>query len=204
VRVDRLVRAIPARRQAIGDRKQCDVDLHGSGRMQIAIDGAAPERLRLVDEKPRAEMVAYECGDMRAQALAGTQALQNLARERGPPHVVTDEGDPPVPWTDGARERLGGIMQKRTPAKRLAAGQLIGKRLLEQPTNLRTMALERAYMKGAAGLFPGQCDRLSEDLDRVVVDIEMVVAILLHTPERIELGEHDSRCAQLTEQLEPA
>ncbi len=89
---DRLVGLAPARRQAVGDRQQRDVDLDRLAGDEVAVDGAAVER-PLVDEEAEAQVMARERRDVGAQALAGAQAREDLARHLGALAVVAGEAD---------------------------------------------------------------------------------------------------------------
>ena len=83
-------------------------------------------------EEAESQVVAHERRDVRAQPLARAQAPEHLAGELGAAHVVADERHAPVRRAHLARERLGGVVQQRPPAQRLAARQLVGERLGQQ------------------------------------------------------------------------
>ena len=91
----------------------------------------ARQRLGLVHEEAEAQVVAHERRDVRAQPLARAQ----------PPRTARASSAPRASWPMNvtrpsgahlARERLGGVVQQRAPAQRLAARQLVGERLGQQ------------------------------------------------------------------------
>src|SRR5438034_304401 len=75
---DGLVGLAPARGQPVGHAQQRDVGLDRLGLQQVAVELVAIER-HLVDQKAQAEVMAREGGDVRAQPLAGAQALEHRA-----------------------------------------------------------------------------------------------------------------------------
>ena len=77
---DRLVRLAPARREAVGDRQQRDVDLDRRARHEVAVQ-RAPRQRPLVDEEAEAQVMAHERRDVRLQPLARAQPREDLARE---------------------------------------------------------------------------------------------------------------------------
>ena len=79
VRVDRLVRAVAARRQAVGDRQQRDVDLDRRAGAQVGEHRAARERLGLVHEEAEAQVMARRA-PRRARAAARWRAAARAPR----------------------------------------------------------------------------------------------------------------------------
>ncbi len=148
-------------------------------------------------EKTQPQVVAHERRHVRLQPRARPQPGEHLAGELRPQGVVPDEGDAPVRWTHLARQRLGGIVQQRTPAQRAPTGQPVGQRLREQRRQFPA-ALAPHQHRGV----PLQRDRLGEHLERVVVHVEVVEATLLDVPQRVDLGEHDGSGAHLPHQLQ--
>ena len=114
-------RAVAARRQPVGDRQQRDVDLDRRAGAQVGEHRPPRQRLRLVHEEAEPQVVAHQRRDVRAQPLAGAQPPEHLARQLRAAHVVADERHAPVARANPARERLGGVVQQRPPAQRLAA-----------------------------------------------------------------------------------
>ncbi len=151
-------------------------------------------------------MVAHERRDVRAQPLAGAQASSTSRASCAPRAVVADEGHAPVRGANCACQRLGGIVQQSAPAQRLARG------------SSRRRAARAAASRPARGAAPsasatspgpgpcgrGQLDRAVEHLERVAVDIGVMEAVLLDATQRLELGQHDGRRAQLAHQLDAA
>ena len=142
-------------------------------------------------------MVAHERGDVGAQALAGAQALQHRARELGAARVVAEERDATV-GAHGAGERLGGVVQQRAPAQRLAACELVRERLGQQRRD-RLSELGGAENGGRIGL---QRDRALEHLERVAVDVAVVVAALLYAAQGIQLRQHGRGDPERVHQLQ--
>ncbi len=76
MRLDRLLRAVPARGEAVGDREQRDVDLHGLAGTQVGEHACGAQRLGLVHEKAQPQVVAHERRYMRPQAPARRAACR--------------------------------------------------------------------------------------------------------------------------------
>jgi hypothetical protein len=109
---------------------------------------------------------------------------------------VAREPDPPVGQLH-ARLRLGRVVQQRREAQPAPAGQLVGERLGQQ----------RAHRLGQLGAEHGgrvalERDGLLEHLERVAVDVAVVVGVLPDPAQRGELGQHDAGQPELVHQLE--
>ena len=96
--------------------------------------------------------------------------------------------------------RLGDVVQQRAPAQRAAARELVGERLGEQ--RARRPRARSAAERPPPGRAASAIVSL-EHLERVPVDVEVVVDGLLDPAQRLELGQHDRRRAELVEQREP-
>jgi hypothetical protein len=150
-----------------------------------------------VHEKAGSQVMADERRDVRAQPLARAQPAEHRLRELGATDVVADERDPPVDGSHGAGEGLGRIVQERTPAQRLTAGEPVGERLHQQRGQLCPMlCIENPDRVGLQG------DRAVEHLERVAVDVEMVKAALLYPAQRLQLRQHRGRGPHVAHQLE--
>src|SRR5579875_2093673 len=175
VRADGLARAIAAGGQTVGDGQQRDVDLHRRARAQVLEHRHARERLWLVHEEASAQVMARERGDVLAQPLASAQPREHLARELRAARVVADERHAPVVGAHRARQRLGGVVQQRTPAQCLPARHLIGERLGEHLRDLALASGEQRTPRGVArARVAGELDGAVERLERVLVHVEVV------------------------------
>src|SRR5579875_2745847 len=175
VRADGLARAIAAGGQTVGDGQQRDVDLHRRARAQVLEHRRARERLWLVHEEASAQVMARERGDVLAQPLASAQPREHLARELRAARVVADERHAPVVGAHRARQRLGGVVQQRTPAQCLPARHLIGERLGEHLRDLALASGEQRTPRGVArARVAGELDGAVERLERVLVHVEVV------------------------------
>ena len=103
--------------------------------------------------------------------------------------IVTHEGDPSV-RADRACGRLADVVEERAEPQRLAAGELVRERLVEHGAHAGLgIAVDR--------------DQVPQDLERVVVDVEVVVAALLDAVEGGQLGQHRLEQAEPVGQGEP-
>ena len=84
------------------------------------------------------------------------------------------------------RGGLGDVVQQRAEAQREAAVDLVGERLGEQRRDGRGVGRPDAEHRGRVGL---ERDRLLEHLERVGVDVGVVVAVLLDAAQRVQLGQ---------------
>src|SRR5665809_168104 len=116
-----------------------------------------------------------ELGDPRARAKAPADGRHDL----GPQGVVPDKGDPAV-GTRAARGRLGDVVQQSGEAEALAAGHLVGQWPREDLADRGPVVSEDLAEP------PLELDLVSEHVDRVAVDIEMVELALLDPPERFD------------------
>src|SRR5204863_83046 len=120
-------------------------------------------------------------------------AICDLARVDGlldlddahPFPVVADEGD--VVAVDPARRGLPHVVHDGTKTQCPAPGQLVGERLGELLGDLRRTVARVPLQVGL------DLEQLPQDLDRVTVDIEMVIRVLLDTAERLELRQDRRR-----------
>jgi hypothetical protein len=170
-----------------------------------------------VHEKAEPQMVAHERGHVCAQALARAKPAEQRARELRSALVVAEERHATVARSHLARQRLGRVVQQRSPTQRLATGHAVGERLGEQPRDRNAAPLERGrdvccprplrrgrgrelrrgHLRArcsrgqghrAALGDVGQGDRALEHLEGVVVYVGMVEAALLDVAQRVQLG----------------
>ena len=127
--------------------------------------------------------MAHERGDVGLEPLARAQPGEDVARELRARAVVTEEGRRAVVAVAEGRG-LRGIVQQRAEAQGEAAVEVVGERLGEQPAH-RVRVLGAEHGRGVR--LDGE--RLLEHLDRVVVDVGVVVAVLRDALQRRELGE---------------
>ena len=107
--------------------------------------------------------------------------------------VVADEGDEAALVLLAGR-RLARVVQDGREAQRLAAGELVGERLGEQRADVGG-DIAREPLEIALDL-----EQVGEHLERVPVDVEVVVGVLLDPAQALELREHPGRAAELVEQ----
>ena len=100
--------------------------------------------------------------------------------------VVADEGDVAVALPPG--RGLAEVVQEGAEAKRLAAGQLVGERLGQQRLELRRPASPQTRPRSRLDL-----EQALEDRERVAVDVEVVVGVLLDAAQGLQLGEDRRR-----------
>ncbi len=93
-----------------------------------------------------------------------------------------------------ARHRLADVVQDGAEAKRRAATEIVGERLVEQHAHLS------GSLAGVAVEVALDREQLLEHLDRVIVDVEVVVRVLDHASQRGELRQHGGRRPELVEQ----
>ena len=206
VRVDRLLGALAARGQAVGDRQQRHVDLDRARRR-----AGSRYTVRRASgwgswtRKPEPQVVAHERRDVGAQPLAGAQPREHRPGQLGPARVVADERHAPVRRAHLARR---AAWRRRAAAPPSAAPRRASARrraaLPSSASSLRAMLAERAPALGRRGSPPRarQLDRPLEHLERVPVDVAVVEAALLDAAQRLELGQHHRGGAQLAHQLE--
>ncbi len=107
------------------------------------------------------------------------------------------EHDPPVVG-DPAGRRLGHVVEQGAEAQRLAPGQLVGQRRGEERGDGRAVLVAEQ----GAGVALEHDHRL-EDLEGVAGDVAVVVAVLLDSGHRVELGEDHRRQPELAGQPQP-
>jgi hypothetical protein len=159
-----------------------------------------------VDEEAEHQVVAGDRAEERTQALAGAQAAADRVDHLDAELVVAHERDPAV-GQHAARLRLGDVVQERDEAQRLPGVELVADRLAQLRVDLCAEVL--AEDRRRVGL---DLDLALEHLDRVPVDVEVVVAALLDAVElgqlrqdrgeharavgEVDAGEHAGRCQQ--------
>ena len=170
-RGDRLVGLAPARREPVGDATAASRRPRparwraGSGRRRARSSG------RLVHEEAEAQVVAGQRGDVRAQALAGPQAREH---RRAPARRRRRRGRGSRRARRAARSRVCGLAASCSSAPKrsaAAARELVGQRLGEQRADRRRRLVAERRRRVALEL-----DRPLEHLERVAVDVEVVVA----------------------------
>ena len=182
VRLDRLTGAIAAGGETVGDRQQRHVHLDRlagrAGRRTPCAAPAAGARGR-GSRGAGGGARARPRGRAGARSRAGARAPRRASsapRASWPMNVTR-----PSRRGGRARERLGGVVQQRPPAQRLAARELVGERLGQQRGE-RLGELAGAENGARVGL---QGDRAVEHLERVTVHVAVVEAALLHAAQRL-------------------
>ncbi len=131
-----------------------------------------------------------------AKRPAGLEPAERGVDDLGPNRVVPDEGD--VALVVALRRGLSGVVEKCPEPQTVAAGEIVAKRLVQ----------ERAHGLGALTRVPLEIafdlEDLPENLDRVVVDIQMVVRVLSHAAQSFELRQDSARGTQRVQELNPA
>ena len=150
-----------------------------------------------MDEEAEPQVVPAERGDVVGELLRRAQPAQHGAGDLRPLAVVAGEADAAA-GPLGARPRLGGVVQQRGEAHRLAARELVGERLAQQRADRLGVLAEAGRDRVALDR-----DHLVEHLERVVVDVEVVEHVLLHAAQREQLGQHLGRDAVRLHQLQP-
>ena len=181
-----------ARGEAVGDGQQRDVDLDRLGRREVAVERRGASSGRLVHEEAEAQVVAGERRDVRAQPLARRSRREDVARElralrrrgRGSRRLA-------VVAHDRASRGLAASCSSAPQRRPVAAGQPVGERLGEQ----RARSASACSAPSDGGRVALERERLLEHLERVAVDVAVVVAVLLDAVQRGELGQHDRRSA---------
>jgi hypothetical protein len=110
---------------------------------------------------------------------------------------VAHEGHPPLVG-DLTRLGLGDVVHQRAEAQRLAAGELVGERLVQrrrQPPGLGVAQADRPRVLH-------ERDRLTQHGAGVAGDVEVVIATLLHAVQRRQLGQHGGGHAQRVHELQ--
>ena len=134
-----------------------------------------------MDEEAGVQVVQRDRRDVVAQPRRRFQAPEHVASELRAGRVVAHERHASA--VEPARRGLGGIVQERGPAQRVAAGELVRERLVQQRADL-------VVEPRGDGIALQQRDAV-EHLERVVVDVRVVEAALLDPAQRDELGQHD-------------
>ena len=148
-------------------------------------------------EEAEHEVVASEPADEAGEALAGAQPAAQLADHLLADGVVAHEGDAAA-GEHVARGRLADVVQQRAEAQRLGAGELVAERLGQDPLDARGLLGAEQLRQPLLQLdLPGQ------HLERVVVDVEVVVVALLDPVEGGQLGQDRLEHAEAVGQLQP-
>ena len=174
VRVDGALRVPAARGEPVGARQERHLDLDGRGAREVAVDRAAVER-PLVHEEAEHQVMPGHGREEAAEPLARAQAPAHLTHHLLTQPVVPQEGHAPV-IAHVVRGRLADVVEQRTEAERLAARELVRQRLVE-------------HLAQVAGGLRLQLDQPLEHLERVPVDVLVVVVALLDVVEVGELGQ---------------
>jgi hypothetical protein len=172
VRVDRPLGVLAAGGEAVGHREQRHLDLHRRGSLEVAVDGAPVERA-LVDEEAEHEVVAGHGLEEAAEALARAESAADRAHHLLAEPIVAHEGHAAV-LAHVVGGGLSDVVEKSAETERLTARELVPERLVERLAKLRAgLALE--------------LDQPLQHLERVPVDVEVVVVALLHVVQVREL-----------------
>ena len=150
-----------------------------------------------MDEEAEAQVVQAERGDVVGELLGRAQPAQDGAGQLGARAVVAGEAEAAVRPL-AARPRLGGVVQQRGEAHRVAARELVGERLAQQRRDRSGVLAEPGRERVALD----RCD-LVEHLERVVVHVEVVEDVLLDPVQREQLGQHLRGDAVRVHQLQP-
>ena len=146
--------------------------------------------------KPRCRWCAREPGDVAAKRAARLEARERLVDDLRPDRVVADEGD--VAAVRSPSCRLAGVVKQRAEPERVAAGELVAERLRE----------ERAHLVGALACVALEIalddEELAQHLDRVAVDVQVVVRVLLDAAQRLELRQDAGGRPELVQEIEAA
>ncbi len=109
---------------------------------------------------------------------------------------MAEEEDAPV-VIDAAGLRFAEVVDERAEAKRAAAGEAVGERLGEN-------RLDRVGVLAGEGREVAlDFDDPPQDLERVAERVEVVVRVLGHTAQLLELRQHRRYRVQLVENLDP-
>jgi hypothetical protein len=108
---------------------------------------------------------------------------------------VPEKGDPAV-VAPAARGRLAHVVKQRAEAQSLAAGELVGQRLIQ---NARHLGAELPEHRRRVGLDRIQ---LPQHLDRVAEHVEVVKGTLLDALQLGQLGEHGGKDPEPLRQLQ--
>ena len=134
-------------------------------------------------------MVAGHALEEAAEALARPEPAADLAHHLLAKPVVAHEGHAAV-LAHVVGGGLADVVQERAEAKRLPAGELVRERLVQHLAQLAArLALE--------------LDQPLEHLERVPVDVEVVVVALLHVVKVGELGKDRAHEAEPVREREP-
>ena len=182
--------------EAVGDRSSVTSAATGSQAHEVAVDRRRPSG-RSWTRKPRRRW-------WRASAATCARS-RSLARRR--PRIARDiaapsrswPGKPTRPSPMSARvTRLGDVVQQRAEAQRAAAREVVRRaaRRAAPPRPARARRRRRARGSRSSSIV------CVEHLERVAVDVEVVVDGLLDAAQRVELGQHDGGRAEVVEQRE--
>ena len=127
-------------------------------------------------EEAEHEVMACDALEEAAEPFAGAQAAAYLAHHLLAEPVVPHEGHATV-LAHVVGGGLADVVQERAEAERLPACELVGERLVE---DLAQLALD----------LPLQLDQALQHLERVPVDVLVVVVALLDVVELGQLWEH--------------
>ena len=185
--VDRALRVLAARGEPVGAGQERHLDLDRRGPLQVAVDRAAVERA-LVHEEAEHEVVAGHPLEEAAEPLARPEPAADLPHHLLAEAVVAHEGHAAV-VADVVGGRLPDVVEERSEAERLAARELVGERLVE---HLAQLAL-------GLGL---DLDQALQHLERVPVDVLVVVVALLDVVQVGELGQHRVQEAEAVGEVE--
>jgi hypothetical protein len=186
-------RTLATRSKAVGDREQGDVDAHGLGGPQVVVHPAPGER-PLLDHEPESQVMKCERLEMAPQSPARLQAPAHLRDDLDADTVVPDEGDEVAAPLH--RRRLAAVVDQRPEAQGAATGQAVAERLRQQLPHLPGVLAGKSLQVAL------DLEQLAQYLDRVPVDVEVVVGSLLDSAQSLELGQYGPADTQLVDQLQ--
>ena len=174
-------RSLPAGGQPVGGGEHSHLELHRLARTHVAVHVPAIQRA-LVHEEAEAQMMLRQRRGVVGQRGAAVQPPHDVARHAGADAVVTPEQHPALRG-DGPRGRLAGVVQQRSQAQGLPARELVRQRTVQ----LRADALSQRTEHGVRLTL--DLDEPLEHLERVPPHVKVVVRVLLHSLQAVQLRE---------------
>ena len=184
------LRAVAARRQPVGDREHRDVGGDAVARVEVAVAARAATSGASCDEEAEPQMVlvsAATCVRTRSAACsrAEDRAGHRARRATSCPGKLMRPSAP--------HRRAWAAWRCRAGAPRSAALPRVSSSASGSASSAPT-APACSAPSAAAG--SRSTRRRVEHLERVIEDVEVVVAALLDAAQRLELGQHDGAAAR--------